>query len=155
MSLFFLTVIASAAKQSILSLRGAMDCFAALAMTAGAMDCFAEPVIGRAFARPVGSQRRIGSARMHSRGTPVCRLRVDKVSASLPLMDAQPSPSRSISSHLRGALNTCRLAWSHAARLALDIALPTLCVACREPVDGEGVCAACWAKLSFIAPPFC
>ena len=40
-------------------------------------------------------------------------------------------------------------------RLALDIALPTLCVACREPVDGEGVCAACWAKLSFIAPPFC
>lgn len=39
--------------------------------------------------------------------------------------------------------------------MALDIALPTLCVACREPVDGEGVCAACWAQLSFIAPPFC
>ena len=37
----------------------------------------------------------------------------------------------------------------------LDIALPTLCVACREPVDGEGVCAGCWAKLSFIAPPYC
>jgi hypothetical protein len=36
-------VIASAAKQSILSF-----CWA--------MDCFAEPVIGRAFARPVGSQ---------------------------------------------------------------------------------------------------
>jgi len=51
-----LDVIASAAKQSILSLRGAMDCFASLAMTARAMDCFAEPVIGRAFARPVGSQ---------------------------------------------------------------------------------------------------
>ena len=32
------TVIASAAKQSILSLRGKMDCFAALAMTATAMD---------------------------------------------------------------------------------------------------------------------
>src|SRR5712671_7038030 len=46
-----LHVIASAAKQSILSCCGAMDCFAALAMTAGAMDCFAEPVIGRAFAR--------------------------------------------------------------------------------------------------------
>src|SRR4030081_2982887 len=44
-------VIASAAKQSILSLRGKMECFAALAMTARAMDCFAEPVIGRAFAR--------------------------------------------------------------------------------------------------------
>jgi predicted amidophosphoribosyltransferase len=27
-------------------------------------------------------------------------------------------------------------------------------VACREPVAGEGVCANCWAKLSFIAP-FC
>src|SRR6266436_5552527 len=92
---------------------------------------------------------------MHSRGTPVCRLRVDKVSASLPLMDAETSPSRSISSHLRGALNTCRGAWAHATRLALDIALPTLCVACREPVAGVGVCATCWAKLSFIAPPYC
>ena len=30
------------AKQSILSLRGKMDCFASLAMTARAMDCFAE-----------------------------------------------------------------------------------------------------------------
>ena len=70
-------------------------------------------------------------------------------------MDAEASPSRSISTHLRGALNACRGAWKHAARLALDIALPTLCVACREPVDGEGVCAECWAKLSFIAPPFC
>ncbi len=43
-------VIASAAKQSILPLRGKMDCFASLAMTARAMDCFAEPVIGRRFA---------------------------------------------------------------------------------------------------------
>src|SRR6478752_807519 len=70
-------------------------------------------------------------------------------------MEAEASPSRSISSHLRGALNACRGACVHTARLALDIALPTLCVACREPVDGEGVCAKCWAKLSFIAPPFC
>src|ERR1700760_2833906 len=70
-------------------------------------------------------------------------------------MDAEASPSRSIATRLRGALGACRGAWSHAARLALDIALPTLCVACREPVDGEGVCAACWSKLSFIAPPYC
>ena len=70
-------------------------------------------------------------------------------------MDAEASPSRSISTHLRGALNACRGAWALTSRLALDIALPTLCVACREPVDGEGVCAKCWAKLSFIAPPFC
>jgi len=38
-------VIASEAKQSILSSRGEMDCFVA------------EPVIGRAFARPVGSSQ--------------------------------------------------------------------------------------------------
>src|ERR1700724_4240402 len=70
-------------------------------------------------------------------------------------MDAEASPSRSISTHWRGALSACRGAWKLTARLALDIALPTLCVACREPVDGEGVCAKCWAKLSFIAPPYC
>src|SRR5689334_9885302 len=69
-------------------------------------------------------------------------------------MDAEASP-RSISSHLRGALSACRDAFAHLPKLALDIALPTLCVSCREPVDGEGVCASCWAKLSFIAPPFC
>ena len=74
---------------------------------------------------------------------------------ALSFMDAEASPSRSISGHLRGALNACRSSWKLVSRLALDIALPTLCVACREPVDGEGVCAACWAKLSFIAPPFC
>jgi ComF family protein len=68
-------------------------------------------------------------------------------------MDAETVPSRS--NHLRRALAACRGAWSRAARLALDVALPALCVACREPVDGEGVCAACWAKLSFIEPPYC
>src|SRR5438128_5717209 len=62
-------------------------------------------------------------------------------------MDAK-TPSRSIIGHLRGA-------WATAAKFALDIALPTLCVSCREPVDGDGVCAECWAKLSFIEPPYC
>src|SRR5450755_2059079 len=70
-------------------------------------------------------------------------------------MDAETAPQRSISTHFRAAFNACRTAGTHAARLALDIALPTLCVACREPVDGEGVCPSCWAKLSFIAPPYC
>ncbi len=28
-------------------------------------------------------------------------------------------------------------------------------MACREPVAGDGVCAECWSKLSFIAPPYC
>jgi ComF family protein len=40
-------------------------------------------------------------------------------------------------------------------RLAVDVALPQLCAACREPVDGAGLCAACWSRLSFIAPPYC
>jgi ComF family protein len=39
--------------------------------------------------------------------------------------------------------------------LVVDVALPQLCAACREPVDGAGLCAACWGKLSFIAPPYC
>src|SRR4051795_8361184 len=70
-------------------------------------------------------------------------------------MDAEASPPRSISSHLRGALEACRGALAQIPKFALDIALPTQCVACREPVDGEGVCAECWARLSFIARPFC
>jgi ComF family protein len=70
-------------------------------------------------------------------------------------MDAETSSARSIATHLRGAFRIAHGVWKHTARLALDIALPTLCVACREPVDGDGVCATCWAKLSFIAPPFC
>jgi ComF family protein len=83
------------------------------------------------------------------------RLRSDSRGASLGDMSAEASPPRSIAGHLQDALGACRMAWRRAARLALDIALPTLCVACREPVDGEGVCAKCWTKLSFIAPPFC
>jgi ComF family protein len=39
--------------------------------------------------------------------------------------------------------------------LAVDVALPQLCAVCREPVGGEGLCAACWARLSFIAQPYC
>ena len=39
--------------------------------------------------------------------------------------------------------------------LALGVALPQLCAASREPVAGEGLCAACWSKLAFIAPPYC
>jgi ComF family protein len=42
-----------------------------------------------------------------------------------------------------------------ALRAALDLALPPLCAACREPVDGRGLCPACWSKLSFITRPYC
>lgn len=38
---------------------------------------------------------------------------------------------------------------------ALNVALPTLCPACRTPVAGSGLCAPCWSKLSLIAPPYC
>jgi ComF family protein len=70
-------------------------------------------------------------------------------------MDAEIAPSRSFPSRLRNAFGIIGGACRHAAKLALDIALPTLCVSCREPVEGEGVCAECWSKLSFIEPPYC
>jgi ComF family protein len=37
----------------------------------------------------------------------------------------------------------------------VDLALPPLCPACREPVAGQALCAECWSKLHFIAPPYC
>jgi predicted amidophosphoribosyltransferase len=70
-------------------------------------------------------------------------------------MDADIAPSRSLAGTARTALGALRRSFRHAAKLALDVALPTLCVACREPVAGEGVCANCWSKLSFIAKPYC
>jgi ComF family protein len=38
---------------------------------------------------------------------------------------------------------------------ALDLALPLLCPVCRAPVEDRGLCATCWSKLAFIAPPYC
>jgi ComF family protein len=58
--------------------------------------------------------------------------------------DARPTRLRRFTGALRAACG-----------LAVDVALPQLCAACREPVGDAGVCAACWAKLSFIAPPYC
>lgn len=70
-------------------------------------------------------------------------------------MEADAAPPRSIAAPLRAAWTAGRHVLSRAARLALDIALPTQCVSCHEPVDGEGVCAACWSRLSFIERPYC
>lgn len=70
-----------------------------------------------------------------------------------PLPDAASPPA--LVSRLRGIVAACRSALASTSRVALDIALPTLCISCRAPVAGNGVCAICWAKLSFIAPPFC
>ncbi len=52
---------------------------------------------------------------------------------------------------LRRAAGTARAM----LRLALDLALPRLCAACREPVEGQGLCPTCWSKLSFITRPYC
>jgi ComF family protein len=42
-----------------------------------------------------------------------------------------------------------------ALRAILDLALPPLCAVCRQPVEGRGLCPACWSKLSFITRPYC
>ena len=44
----------------------------------------------------------------------------------------------------------------YALVVARDLLLPPVCPVCREPVAGAGgLCAHCWAKLSFIARPYC
>jgi ComF family protein len=42
-----------------------------------------------------------------------------------------------------------------ALRAGLDVSLPPLCPACSEPVRDTALCPACWANLTFIAPPYC
>jgi ComF family protein len=52
-------------------------------------------------------------------------------------------------------LKRAKDAVSALSRAALDLALPPLCAVCREPVKGQGLCAVCWSKLSFITRPYC
>ena len=75
--------------------------------------------------------------------------------SSLDVSTGEAIAPRSLGRRVRDLLATGRRAMTATARLALDVALPTLCVACREPVVGDGVCARCWAQLSFIAEPCC
>lgn len=66
---------------------------------------------------------------------------------------------------MQGEIEAAKIPAKHFARIAgalratlrhvIDVALPQLCASCREPVDGSGLCPACWRKLSFIAPPYC
>ena len=70
-------------------------------------------------------------------------------------MTAADIPLSRPAGRLRSAWRACH---DLAARLpcaVLDVALPTLCAACREPVAGDGLCAACWGQLSFIESPYC
>jgi ComF family protein len=42
------------------------------------------------------------------------------------------------------------------ARAALDAVLPPLCLGCNEIVEAPGaLCASCWQRFSFLAPPYC
>jgi len=56
-----------------------------------------------------------------------------------------------VTPRLKRGAGAVRAMW----RAALDLALPRLCAACREPVEGQGLCPACWSKLSFITRPYC
>lgn len=43
-----------------------------------------------------------------------------------------------------------------AARVALDLILPPLCLKCRAPVgEPQSVCAPCWRELRFLSAPHC
>ena len=62
-----------------------------------------------------------------------------------------PSSAMTLPVQIKRAADTVRAV----LRTALDLALPPLCPACREPVEGQALCPACWSKLSFITRPYC
>jgi ComF family protein len=72
-------------------------------------------------------------------------------------MSESPTETSAPSSRGRSSVIGGVAAFGRAAlHIALDAALPPLCPACRTPLgDGGGLCPACWAKVSFIAPPYC
>ena len=70
-------------------------------------------------------------------------------------METEAAIARPLKVRLGEMFTACRGALRSLTRFALDIALPTLCVSCREPVTGDGLCPECWNRLSFIAPPYC
>ncbi len=62
-----------------------------------------------------------------------------------------PSAGTALPVHIRRAADAVRAV----LRTVLDLALPPLCPACRDPVEGQALCPACWSKLSFISRPYC
>ena len=72
-------------------------------------------------------------------------------------MSESPTETTAPSARGRSSVIAGVAAFGRAAlRIALDAALPPLCPACRTPLgSGGGLCPACWAKVSFIAPPYC
>jgi ComF family protein len=63
--------------------------------------------------------------------------------------------SLSFRAHLGALSQRCGDAVRAVGHFALDAALPTLCVSCRAPVAGHGLCVSCWTRVSFIAKPYC
>ena len=63
-------------------------------------------------------------------------------------MEPTTTVQRSFASRLANSLR-------ETLRVGLNAALPPLCPACRDLVTDEGLCPACWSKLSFIARPYC
>jgi ComF family protein len=76
--------------------------------------------------------------------------------ASLPRPRYPPRMALSVPEAIAGRLARAVDGARAAAMPILDMALPPLCPACRDVLAQQGgVCAGCWAKLSFIAPPYC
>src|SRR5262245_24823883 len=67
-----------------------------------------------------------------------------------------PPPAGAEDRERRPVLARVRTALRAGLRPFLDVALPPLCMSCREPVrDAGAVCPNCWSKLNFIARPYC
>jgi ComF family protein len=66
-----------------------------------------------------------------------------------------PSAGTTLPAQIRRAADAIPAVMRAVLRTALDLALPPLCPSCREPVEGQALCAACWSKLCFITRPYC
>jgi ComF family protein len=75
-----------------------------------------------------------------------------QVTEQRPVTEPRPTRLARIGAGLSTGLRT---SFRAATGRTLNVALPPLCPACRNLVGENGLCADCWGKLSFIAPPYC
>src|ERR1700704_8192 len=75
-----------------------------------------------------------------------------QVTEQRPVTEPRPTRLARIGAGLRTGF---RASFRAATGRTLNVALPPLCPACRGLVGESGLCAGCWGKLSFIAPPYC
>jgi predicted amidophosphoribosyltransferase len=72
------------------------------------------------------------------------------------LDQASSHPSGRWRGRFRGTLKACGMAFASLPRAGCSTSRCQICAPpAAQPVASEGVCASCWSKLSFIAPPFC